>query len=432
MKRLLLILTALLTALLSAREVRLTNMVCNPGAYVVVPVTLDDANGLAVASFVLTYDPQVLVLHEVRQGSLAEHFNFDFSVVEDTGSVEVVSVAEENITANCGGTLAEVAFYVRDGSDSLYSSLTLAEVRFYEETMTRDMTLANATMPKHGLVRPLLSTMACQTRLGEGAMTVAAGTTLRTLSLSAEDALQASGDGVPITVTETLSSKGTIRVVAPSEGWTTARYPILKCLTADLNFTIVDAPKEATIECVEEDGMMLYSVAAVAEGALPITTEAEMALTANEQTALRQLVSATSGATEIKAVGSQEAIEMSLDLGIEPEVVTEDGVATATFGLPTIEIISFDVAMGKVTAKIVPPEGASLGRVKPATGIIHLYGTDSLSTAMQEIETAEVDLEPYLKDGTKGEFAITVQFGTKTFFRVTAGRTAEKTMLISD
>ncbi len=430
MKRLFFILSLLFGGLLAAREVKLENVVCNPGAYVVVPVTLDEAQGLAVVSFTLTYDPQVLVLHEVRQGALRQHFSYEFVVEEDTGAVEVVSVAPDNIADSCSGTLAEVAFYVREGSDSLYSDLALADVSFNEETMTLDMSSEEPTTLQQGLIRPLATTNVCQDRMGEGCVTVAAETTLKSLALLEGDALAvATADAEPILVTESFTATGALDVVPPVNGWATATYPVLKCKATNVRFNILGDATSASIVTTQDGGYTLYSVAAVTESDWAIeTTPSEWELSADDKNALVQLLNPEEGVKTIRVAGTQEAVEMGLDLGILPQTVVADGVMTANFAVPTLEIVGFDVAAGKVTAKVVPPEGATLGTLKPVTGVIHLYGTDDLSVAMEEMNDLTVSVEDYTKVDTRGHLVLTVQFGTKTFFRVVAGRTSATTL----
>ncbi len=415
-----------MAGLLSAREVSLENVVCNPGAYVTVPISLNEAQGLAVVSLTLTYDPQILVLHEVRQGTLAETFSFDFTVVEDTGMVEIVSVAPTNIETSASGTLADIAFYVREKSDSLYSTLTLADVRFNEETMTRDLTIENPTVVQNGLIRSLATTNSCQMRLGEGAVVIAGETTLQALTLQEGDALQLSGTDTPITVEGTLHAPNTILLKAPKNGWTTANYPILRCKTSGLNLMAADAPAEASIVESEDGEYRLYTLTTVVEEELQIESNVE--LSANDQSILRELLAGSISDTTTKIVitGTQEAIEMGVDLGLVPETTIINDSVTANFTLPTLEIVDFNPQAGMVRAKIIPPEGASIGNDQHVKGVIHLYGSTSLTETMREISSPEIDLSPYLQSETSGEMIITVQFGSNTFFKVTAGRVTEE------
>ena len=132
---------ALAATLATARTVRLESVVCNPGARVAVPVTLDEAQGLAVVTLTVAYDPLVLAFAEARPGTLADAFSFDFSVAEETGAVTVVAVAPDDIAERRGGTVAELVFDVRPGSDTLHSALALADVRLEEETMSLQVKL---------------------------------------------------------------------------------------------------------------------------------------------------------------------------------------------------------------------------------------------------------------------------------------------------
>lgn len=221
--------TLLAAGLAAARDVRLESVVCNPGTRVAIPATLDDTQGLAVATLTVNYDPLVLAFVEARPGTLADLFAFDFAVAEETGSVTVVAVAPEDIAESRAGTVAEFVFDVRAGSETLHSPLALADVRLEEETMTRDLTHDAPTRPTGGLVRPLAANADCVTRLGDQPITVAAGTALRRLALADGDALQVAADGgSPVTVTEALEAPAPIRVAPPPGGWEPGRYALLR------------------------------------------------------------------------------------------------------------------------------------------------------------------------------------------------------------
>ena len=145
---------ALMAARLPAREVSLGQIVCNPGAAIAVPVTLDEAQGLAVATVAVNYDPELLLLQRVEQGTLKSAFSFDFTVTEEPGYVGLLSVAPGNIAQPGGGTLATLHFLVRPGSAAMVASLALADVSLREETMTADLAFAETTTPTSGSSAP--------------------------------------------------------------------------------------------------------------------------------------------------------------------------------------------------------------------------------------------------------------------------------------
>lgn len=219
---------ALAAGMAAARSVHLDSVVCNPGTRVTVPATLDEAQGLAVATLTVNYDPLVLDFVEAREGTLADAFSFDFSVAEETGSVTVVAVAPADIAESRGGTVAEFVFDVRPGSETLHSPLALADVRLEEETLTRDLAHDEAIAPTGGLVRPLAEGGDCLVRLGDQPVVVAAGTRLNRIALADGDALQATSGGAPVTVSEALEASAPIRVAPPPGGWLPGRYALLR------------------------------------------------------------------------------------------------------------------------------------------------------------------------------------------------------------
>lgn len=260
--RILTLLCAALAALtLHAHTVSLGNVVCNEDAKVAIPLHLDEAQGLASVEAVITYDPLVLVPAGVRPGSLASRFNFAFDALEADGQTTVVCAAEKDITEAGGGVLAVLDFTVRPGSEGLYSDLALAKVTLNERTMTLD--LRNETTPQGGLLRPLAKDGVCDTaaRLGDGPLTVAAGTTLSTLALAEGDALQASADA-PVVVTDALTAQGAIRVEAPAEGWAPGRYTLLRTpqSLARAAAPDFDLPEHSTLTQTTTDGQTTYTL----------------------------------------------------------------------------------------------------------------------------------------------------------------------------
>ena len=416
--RLALTLAAALAATLgAARTVRLESVVCNPGARVAVPVTLDDAQGLAVVTLTVAYDPLVLAFAEARPGTLADAFSFDFSVAEETGAVTVVAVAPEDIAERRGGTVAELVFDVRPGSDTLHSALALADVRLEEETMTRDLTLGDPTTPTGGLIRPLAAGGDCETRLGDQPITVAAGTRLRRLTLAAGDALQAGAE--PTTVTEALDAASPIRVAPPAGGWAPGRYALLRAPKAATP-TWEALPEGYAVKAADEGSLVAYTLEP--EEATLLTPEG-LTLSAEDQASARALLADhATGAAALRLEGTEEAILVGLDLGIVPACERAGDTVTARFANPALRIVALDPAAGTVRVRVLPAEGATLAR-QPAEGVLRVLATDDLAQAMKPLEAA-LDASAYLEPTTPGEATLTLRLeGKRTLFlKVVAGR----------
>lgn len=426
MRCLCLVIGLLTVGSLAAQSVRLGNVICNPGAHFSVPIEMDSVSGIASVSLMVTYDPMCLVLTDVRQGSLATHFSREFLAIESTGSVEIVTFGKENGSARSAtsGTIAELSFVAREGSSGSYSDLTLAYVQVNERTMTVDLTTKGVT-PKHGLLRSFAPTADCSDRLTEGAVRVAADTVLRNLTLNAGDVLEVSDAQTPVIVNGTLDAPAPIRLKAPRNGWTTATYTVLQTTAEGVTFDFdEDAPECYTLSSTETDGVTTYTLAVTVGDEAAVELPDGVTLAVDDIAAVRErLASARQSASVINVVGSQEAITLGLDLGLQPETsLSEDGdTLTARFALPTLSVASFDPQSGIVKVKVVPPQGASIAK-DLVTGILHVYGTERLSEAMTEIESPQIDLTAYRGADTSGEVSLTVSLGRKTFIRVIAGR----------
>lgn len=381
---------ALAAGALAAREVRVGSVECNPGAEVAVPVTLDNAQGLAVASVTVAYDPLVLVLTEVREGSLADAFSFDFSVAEETGAVTVVAVAPDNIAEPRTGTVAKLVFTARPGSEGLHSALALADVRLDEATMTRDLTKDNPITPIGGLIRPLGATADRRERLGDRPIVVAAGTRLNSLALNAGDAIQASA-GDPVTVAATYDGPDSVRIAAPEGGWLLQRYAVLRCPAAAPRPTLsTEGVPEAYELSWSEEGDTALCLLQTAQTEPTLTLDEGVTLTADEEGALRELLTlaleeGANAPTKLVAKGTQEAIVACAALGVLPKTTLTDGTLTAAFALPTLRITAFDPMAGSATVQVVPPAGAKAIR-SIQTGVLHLLTTTDLAQPMTEVD----------------------------------------------
>lgn len=415
---------ALAAGMAAARSVHLDSVICNPGTRVTVPATLDEAQGLAVVTLTVNYDPLVLDFVEAREGTLADAFSFDFSVAEETGSVTVVAVAPADIAESRGGTVAEFVFDVRPGSETLHSPLALADVRLEEETLTRDFTRDEAIAPTGGLVRPLAEGGDCLTRLGDQPVVVAAGTTLRRLALADGDALQATAGGDPVTVEAVVEATAPIRVAPPSGGWATARYELLRCPTPGLTLTLdsADAPDAYTLtEITSADGMTTYVLEATVWATIPVSAETPLS-SADENLLRNLLANRLDSVHEIRAEGTNEAILAGLDLGIVPATTSKDGTLTARFEMPTLRIVAFDPQTETARVRVIPAAGATIARPL-ATGVLQVRAAERLGEAMVPLE-AGVDAAGYLNAATLGEAGLTFSLGRNLFIKVIAERPA--------
>lgn len=421
------ILAATLAAgMAAARGLRLDSVVCNPGTRVAIPATLDEAQGLAVVTLTVNYDPLVLYFVEAREGTLADAFSFDFSVAEETGSVTVVAVAPEDIAESRGGTVAEFVFDVRPGSEALHSPLALADVRLEEETLTRDLAHDEAIAPTGGLVRPLAEGGDCLTRLSDQPVVVAAGTRLGRLALADGDALQATAGGDPVTV-EAVEAAAPIHVAPPSGGWATARYELLRCPTPGLTLTLdtADAPDAYTLtEITSADGMTTYVLEATVWATIPVSAETPLS-SADENLLRNLLANRLDSVHEIRAEGTNEAILAGLDLGIVPATTSKDGTLTARFEMPTLRIVAFDPQTGTARVRVIPAAGATIARPL-ATGVLQVRAAERLGEAMAPLE-AGVDAAGYLNAATLGEAGLTFRLGRNLFIKVIAERPATQT-----
>ena len=420
-----------------ARTVATGTIVANPGATVSVPVTIDDMSGVAAAVVTVSYDSTVLVCLGVDAGTIVREGKFAYL---DSGNGRIVAIfsgfeGDGTMGASRPSELMNIRFSVRDGTQGLFSDVTLADVQLGAEDGVSDLSVANPLTTVNGMVR-VMAADAAVTRL-ENTFTVWPKTTLKTLALSAGDSIKASADQLPVTVTHDVTAAEAIPVSAPVGGWQTGRYALLKTLTAGLAFTIDGGAMGASrpTDGVEwslaisvEGGMTTYyadvtvkgNVEIVAEsGELPAETVAQM------RTALAGMLDANPAVKSVTVKGDVSTIPVTVDLGIAPHLDVLGTTATATYATPTIRIIDFTPATGAVRIKVTPGEGNTI-RSTLATGCIHVYGTSDLSQKMRYISGTAFDLTPYLNSETKGEADLTVSLGSHTFIKVKAEKSIKQ------
>ncbi|MGN0890417.1 MAG: cohesin domain-containing protein [Candidatus Spyradenecus sp.] len=420
----------LMCAALWGREVTLGNVLCNPGGHFTVPILLDDVSDVAAISLHITYEPTVLVLTAVKPGTLREHFAAEFSVEEAPGSVEIMTFGRGQSARTVGGSVAELCFTARPGSEAMTSGLTIANAHVWERTVTEDLSVNNPLVPKSGVLTSASTAADCRARLGEGSLTVAAETAVRALALEAGDALCLSSAQRPIVVSEALTATGALRLLAPEGGWTTARYEVLQAPVAGLTLTLEDPPEDYTLSEETSGGVTTYVLTASVADEVPIRTEDT--LSAEDAQGIRALLGdQLSGVTEIIAQGSQEAIELGVDLGIAPETTRSGSTLTATFTLPQLAVVGFDPQSGIIRVRVEPGEG-SLIKGTIVTGVLHVHGAETLGGTWSELPEITVDLSAYQSAETLGEFQVTAQLGRHTFIKVIAGRSSALTPSTSE
>ena len=427
---------ALSAAVAFGYQVSVGTYVSNAGKTVTVPVALDSAAGLSYASAKLTYDPQVLVVTKAEAGTLKTLMAEDF-VTTDTNGTLVVSIygsTDANVMSG-SGTIANVTFAVRDGTEGLYSDVTVTDVQLGEKTGVKDVTVNNPITTVNGMIR-VMAASAAVTRL-ENAQTVCADTSLASLELKNGDAIQAGSEAVKVSG-EVTSETAAIPVKAPTYGWASGKYALLSSPTADLVFALDDNPSVAFSNEVV-NGITTYYATITVSGEGEITCEGEeLASTTKSQirdytaTAISKLDLSNTNNVAIKEAfesgksikiegpasgGASVALISDMGLAPAPSVDPTTGELKLTYAAPTLEITSFDATTGAVGIKVTPGEGNSIV-ANINTGYVHVYGTDTLGEKMRYVSSVGFDMSKYLKDDSKGEGVINVTLGTHTFLKV--------------
>ena len=408
------------------RTVSTGTVVANPGATVSVPVTVDDFSGASAAVATVDYDSTVLVCLGVDAGAAADAGKMTYL---DSGNGRVVAVFSgfagdaDAPVASRPTELMRIRFSVRDGTQGLYSDVTLADVQFGATDGVTDLSAANPLTIVNGMVR-VMSSEADVTRLEE-AFNVWPGTVLKSLTLGSGDGIKAGGAAVRVTGAVTAS--GAVRVEGPLGGWQTGRYTLLATQTEGLTFALAGAQggdRPATMTVVENrvSGVSMYYADVVVEGSVEVVAEgweldAETAAQVRE--ACDAAIKANPSVTRVVVKGDLEVVPVVVDLGIAPNLAVAGAEISATYATPTLRMTEFDPKTGRVRIKVTPGEGNAI-RSALATGCIHVYGTSNLAEKMRYISGTAFDLTPYLKNATKGEADLTVSMGTHTFIKVKA------------
>lgn len=400
-----------------ARTVTTGTIVANPGATVSVPVTIDDLSDMGAAVAVIGYDTTVLVCLGVDNGELSEAKDMTYL---DSGSGRLCVIFSGFKKTDAGGELMRIRFSVRDGTQGLFSDVTLQDFQCGAKDGVTDLSAANPLSTVNGMVR-VMATDASVSQLEEH-FTVWPKSTLSSATLNAADKLKASADMSATTInTVTCSGSIPIAVESPIGGWQTGSYALLTSSTEGLNFDLEDATNR-TFRTTSSGGKITYWADVVVEGCLEVVAESG-SIAAETASQIRSLleseIAANAGVSKIVVKGDEGLIPIAADLGIAPSWSVLGTTASATYSEPTITIIAFDHETGAVRMKVTPGTGNEI-RAAMVTGCVHVYGTGDLKEKMRYISGTGFDLTPYLKSETKGEADMTVALGSYTFIKIKA------------
>ena len=405
-----------------ARTVSTGTLIANPGVTVCVPVSVSSLAGASAAVVTIGYDSTVLVCLGVEAGAAADATSMTYL---DSGSGRVCAVFPRFRDASGkGGELMRLRFSVRDGTQGLFSDVTLQDVQFGAKDGVTDLSASDPVTVVNGMVRVMKPTAAVK-RLEEP-FVVWPKTQLRMVTFAAGDALQASDDGAPVVVTDSVGASGRVPVVAPSYGWQTGRYALLKTPTAGLAFDLAGV-EDAHVTAEDADGLTTYYADVRVAGSLEVVAE-EGTLAAETKAQVRAALAGALAAhpdvTRIVVKGAVSEVPLIADLGIVPKLDSKGTTVEATYAVPSLAITAFDPTTGAVRIRVTPGADNAV-RTALATGCLHVYGTDRLGSPMRYISNVIFDLSPYLQPATRGEADLTVALGSHTFIKVKA-ETAKK------
>jgi len=132
------------------RTLSLPNYLANPGAILEVPLSLDNADGLAAVKVQINFNTDILELLDVTAEPLGAAF--DLSRGDGEGFVQLVFARSQNL-ANGAGRLAMLKFRVNSGATpGLYSELAIADYRFSDSSGVIDLRQKDTHSTTDGLV----------------------------------------------------------------------------------------------------------------------------------------------------------------------------------------------------------------------------------------------------------------------------------------
>ena len=138
------------TARADSRSMALPSYLANPGNILEVPLTLDNAAGLAAIRVQINFDPEVLELQAVTAGPLGEAF--ELSQGDGDGFVQLTFFRGEAL-AGGAGRLAVLRFRANPGAvTDLYSELAIADLSLSDGTGVIDLRQKDALVTTNGQV----------------------------------------------------------------------------------------------------------------------------------------------------------------------------------------------------------------------------------------------------------------------------------------
>ena len=146
-----------------SRTVATGTIVANPGATISVPVTIDDLSEMGAAVAVVGYDATVLVCLGVDNGELASAKDMTYL---DSGNGRLCAVFSGFKKPDGGGELMRIRFSVRDGTQGLFSDVTMQDFQCGARDGVSDLSVKNPLSTVNGMVR-VLGTDAAAARLEE-------------------------------------------------------------------------------------------------------------------------------------------------------------------------------------------------------------------------------------------------------------------------
>ena len=122
----------------------------NPGGILEVPLTLDNAAGLAAIQVQINFDPEVLELQAVTAGPLGAAF--ELSQGDGDGFVQLTFFRGESL-AGGAGRLAVLKFRANPGAEtSLFSELAIADLSLSDSTGVIDLRQKDTLVTTNGQV----------------------------------------------------------------------------------------------------------------------------------------------------------------------------------------------------------------------------------------------------------------------------------------
>lgn len=399
-----------------ARTVSTGTVVANPGATISVPVTVDDLSEMRSAVAVIGYDATVLVCLGVDNDELADAKDM---TCLDSGNGRICAIFSGFKTSE-GGELMRIRFSVRDGTQGLFSDVTLQDFQCGAKDGVSDLSVKNPLTVVNGMVRVMAPT--AEVKQLEECFTVWPKSCLSTAELGGGCKLKASADATATQIDEVKVVKpGTISVERPVGGWRTCSYALLTTATSDLSLAL-EGTSDYTLRMTSSNGKITYWADVEVDGCLEIVAEngpLPVEVCARIEGLLKDEIADNPGVTKIVVNGDAELIPIAADLGIAPTWSVLGSEAVASYSKPSIRIIAFNPETGAVRMKVIPGEGNEI-RAQLVTGCVHVYGADDLRQRMRYMIGTGFDLTPYLKPETKGEADLTVALGDYTFVKIKA------------